>query len=48
VNETEQEKRRSLEIFHSWDWPESQVSQFIAADTEKWAKVVKFAGIKLQ
>jgi hypothetical protein len=27
VNETEQEKRRSLEIFHSWDWPELQVFQ---------------------
>jgi len=24
------------------------LGKFIAADTEKWAKVVKFAGIKLQ
>jgi len=25
-----------------------ELGKFIAADTEKWAKVVKFAGIKLQ
>jgi hypothetical protein len=25
-----------------------EFGKFIAADTEKWAKVVKFAGIKLQ
>jgi len=28
--------------------PPDEFGKFIAADTEKWAKVVKFAGIKLQ